>query len=76
MVHSVCLLTPFSLVVVRTFQGLVDHKLARFHDDPAHDHFVQDLVHLVKVEDEIKLAHAPKVLIKHLHEQVDEFEHA
>jgi hypothetical protein len=34
------------------------------------------LVHLVEVENQIELAHAPKVLVKHLHEKVDEFEHA
>ena len=64
-----------SLVVVRTFHRPIDYQFAGFHDFAADDHLVKDLIHLVEVEDEVELAHAPKVLIQHLHKQVDKFKH-
>ena len=33
------------------------------------------MVHLVKVEYQVELAHAPKVLVQHFDKQVDEFKH-
>lgn len=58
--NSVCI---SSLVVVRALQRFVDHQFACFHDLAAHDHLIQDLVHLVKVEHQVQFAHAPEVLV-------------
>lgn len=54
---------PSSLVVVCTFHRSIDCQFAGLHDFAADDHLVEDLIHLVEVEDEVELAHAPKVLV-------------
>ena len=64
-----------SLVVVSTLHGATDANFATFHYFAAHHHLVKDLIHLVEVEDEVKLAHATEVLIENFHKQVDEFKH-
>ena len=64
-----------SLVVVSALHSSIDCKFAGLHDFTADDHLVEDLVHLVEVEDEIEFAHAAKVLVQYLDEQVDEFKH-
>ena len=64
-----------SLVVVGALHSSVDCQFAGLHDFSADDHLVEDLVHLVEVEDEIEFAHAAEVLVQHFHEQVDEFKH-
>ena len=64
-----------SLVVVGALHSSVDCQFAGLHDFSADDHLVEDLVHLVEVEDEIEFAHAAKVLVQHFHEQVDKFKH-
>lgn len=64
-----------SVVVVRVLEGPVYCRLRRLHRFPADHHLVQDLVHLVEVEDQVELAHAPEVLVQHLHEQVYELKH-
>jgi hypothetical protein len=63
-----------SLIVVCTLHSPVDANFAGLHDFTADYHLVEDLVHLVEVENEIEFAHAAKVLVENLHEQVDEFE--
>ncbi len=42
------------------------------HDLPTDHHFVQDLVHFVKVEHQVELAHGAKVLIQYLHKEMNE----
>ena len=64
-----------SLVVVSALHSSVDCKFAGLHDFTADDHLVEDLVHLVEVEDKIKFADAAKVLVQYFDEQVDEFKH-
>ena len=64
-----------SLVVVCALHGSTDADLATLHDFATHDHFVQDLVHLVEVENEVQFAYAPEILVQHFHKQVDEFKH-
>ena len=64
-----------SLVVVCTLHGPVYDYFAGFHDFAADDHFVENLVDFIKVENEIELANASEILIEHLHKQVDEFKH-
>ena len=66
---------PRSLVVVRALHRAVYDQFASLHDFAANHHLVKDLVDFVEVEDEVQLAYTPKVLIQHLHEQVDEFKH-
>ena len=41
------------IIVVRTSHGATDAGLACLHDFATHDHFVKDLVNLVKVENQI-----------------------
>lgn len=38
---------------------------------PADEKFVQDVVRLVEIEDDVQLAHVPEVAVQHLHEEVD-----
>ena len=38
---------------------------------PADEELVQDVVRLVEVEDDVKLAHIAEITVEHLHEQVD-----
>lgn len=64
-----------SLVEVCIFHGATDADLACFHYFAANDHFVEDLVNFVEVEDQIELANATEILVQYLHKQVDEFEH-
>ena len=66
---------PSSLVVVSTLHRPINCQFASLHNLTADDHFVENLIDFVEVEDEIELAHTPEVLVKHLHEQVDEFKH-
>ena len=69
--------SPFthSLVVVCALHCPTDADLATLHDFASHDHFVQDLVHFVEVENEVQFAYAPEILVQHFHKQVDEFKH-
>lgn len=67
-------MTPHSLIVVCTLHRPIYANFAGLHDFTANYHLVEDLVHLVEVENEIKFAHAAKVLVENLHEQVDELE--
>ena len=64
-----------SLVVVSALHSSVDCKFAGLHDFTTDDHLVEDLVHLVEVEDKIEFADAAKVLVQYFDEQVDEFKH-
>lgn len=66
---------PVSLIVVCVLHSTTDAGFACLHNLATHNHLVQDLVHLVKVEYQVELAHAPKVLVQHFDEQVDEFKH-
>jgi hypothetical protein len=53
------------------FKGAVYSGLRCFHDFSSDDHFVEDLIDLVKVEDEVQFAHTTEVLIEHFNEQVN-----
>ena len=64
-----------SLVVVCTLHGPVNDYFAGLHDFAANDHFIENLVDFIKVENEIELANTAEILIEHLHKQVDEFKH-
>ena len=64
-----------SLVVVRTFHRPIDYQFAGLHDFAADDHLVKDLIHLVEVEDEVKLTYTSEVLVQYFDKQVDEFKH-
>jgi hypothetical protein len=59
------------LVVVCKLNLLEDSLLARLLQLPCHDELVEDEVGLLKVEDDVELAHGAKVLVKHLHVAVD-----
>eukprot|EP00429_Kryptoperidinium_foliaceum_P079020 CAMPEP_0176223902 /NCGR_PEP_ID=MMETSP0121_2-20121125/20982_1 /TAXON_ID=160619 /ORGANISM="Kryptoperidinium foliaceum, Strain CCMP 1326" /LENGTH=214 /DNA_ID=CAMNT_0017563147 /DNA_START=30 /DNA_END=671 /DNA_ORIENTATION=+ len=45
-------------------------------DLPGQEELVQDVVHLVKVEDEVQFAHISEVAVEDLHEQVDQLQGA
>lgn len=49
------------------FECAVDSGFTSLHDFAPDDHLVEDLINLVEIEDEVELAHAPKVLVQYLH---------
>ena len=61
-----------SIVVVGVFECAVDGGLAGLHDLAADDHLVENLVDFVEIEHQVQLAHTSKVLVEHLHKQVNE----
>jgi hypothetical protein len=65
-----------SVIVVSLLERTVNRGFRCFHELAADDHLVQDLVHFVKVEDQVQLAHTSEVLVEHLHEQVNELKDA
>ncbi len=65
---------PAHLVVVRKLDLLEDGLLGRLLDLSGHDQLVKDEVGLLKVEDDVQLAHGAKVLVQHLHVPVDQLE--
>lgn len=56
-----------SIIVISVFEGPVDGRFAGLHDFSSDDHLVKDLINFVKVENEVELTHAAKVLVEHLH---------
>ena len=50
------------------------HLLTRLLDLARQEHLVQDRVHLVKVEYQVKLAHVAKEAVQHLDEEMDGLE--
>ena len=64
-----------SIVIVTVLERPIDDELACLHELTAHHHLIQDLVNLVEVEHQVQLTHWAKILVQHLHEQVDEFKH-
>lgn len=47
------------------------YLLTRLLDLPCKEHLIQNCVNLVKIKDEVQLAHVPEELIQHLYEEVD-----
>ena len=51
-----------------------NYLLTRLLNLPRQEHLIQYSVHLVKVEDEVQLAHVPEEGVQHLDEEVDGLE--
>ena len=66
--------TSSILDLLQFVQPFHDLFLARLLDLPREDEFVDDLVHFVKVEDEVELAHVAEVVVQDLDEEVDRLE--
>ena len=66
--------TASILDLLQFVQPLHDLFLARLLDLPREDELVDDLVHFVKVEDEVELAHVAEVVVQDLDEEVDRLE--
>ena len=49
--------------------------LGAFHDEAPYDHFFENEVGLVEVEDEIELAHVAEVSVQNFDEVVDDVKH-
>ena len=52
-----------------------DALLRALHDEAADNHFLQNEIGLVEVEDQVQLAHVAKVSVEHLYEVVDHVQH-
>jgi len=60
------------VVTANHFERLL---LGTFHDEAAHDHFFQDEVRLVEVENQVQFAHVTEVAVEYLYEVVDDVQH-
>ena len=49
--------------------------LAALNDVAAHDHFLENEVRLVEVENQIQLAHVSEVFVENLDEVMDDVQH-
>lgn len=56
-----------SILDLEVFNGIDDDILGSFEHFPSDDDLIQNSVHLVKVKDDVQLAHIPEVLIEVLH---------
>lgn len=65
---------PSLLQFVQMLQPRQNNLLTRLLNLPRQKHLVQNGIDLVKVEDQIQLAHIPKERIQHLHEEVNSFQ--
>ena len=60
------------IILLHHFKHLL---LAGLHHVPPDDQLLQDEVGLMKVEDEVELAHVSEVAVQYLHELVDDIQH-